>query len=474
MRPPAARIIATALYVGLGMSGPWIGEAASFENAVALAGLALAAAFLAVPRSAARPLRSRVGLVLAAEAYNTHLLVLGLVAVELSGLAPTSPTYLVGFGLLAVAALGSLAVWPRATRRLGPKHVLDVLLLFQALLLAVFAIYRGLDLPPELFLVVAPFVGATHGGLRTAAAELATGPHLEPRAFSAWSQGAVAGPLLWLFFAAFGAPVFALLVLGASALAAFLLLRRVPDPTRPGPGPLAAAAPWGTVPGRAVPRGPRRLLAAPFLALYVVLSWILFLPFARPQEGFLVIEEGPWQAFLYQIPNLTRDPLLALRSLLTAPFLNLDSVQLVYVTALLALFGFAFEAREGVWRTVLVFFAATFAGAIVAGLLLHAIYPAVWDNAFFERAWTRSWSGGSAGAFGLMGALAARARLPWPLLGFFVFWELNVGWFFLRSYTPAFHLTALATGFLLTRYALRPIGSVDAAPTARVAARSGP
>jgi hypothetical protein len=90
---------------------------------------------------------------------------------------------------------------------------------------------------------------------------------------------------------------------------------------------------------------------------------------------------------------------------------------------------------------------------VIAGVLLHLLYPEVLDNAFLAHAWERTWSGGSAGCFGLMGAIAARARRPWVLLGLFAAWEINVVVWYLRQYTPAFHLSALATGFVALRYA---------------------
>jgi hypothetical protein len=39
------------------------------------------------------------------------------------------------------------------------------------------------------------------------------------------------------------------------------------------------------------------------------------------------------------------------------------------------------------------------------------------------------------------------------LLGLFAAWEINVVVWYLRQYTPAFHLSALATGFVALRYA---------------------
>ena len=220
------------------------------------------------------------------------------------------------------------------------------------------------------------------------------------------------------------------------------------------PGWLAAYLPWTDGTGRPWRGWARLPLAAPFVLGYLVLSWVLFVPAASRTNGKYAIDQVRADAFLYHIPDLSRDPLRAARSLLTAPFLNHDSVQLVYVTILLLLFGVIFEAKEGTRATVLLFFGTTLAGAIAGGILLHALYPEVLDTPLLARAWERTWSGGSAGCFGLMGALAARARSPWPLLGLFLVWELNVGWWYLRGYTPALHLTALLAGFLVTRYAV--------------------
>lgn len=218
----------------------------------------------------------------------------------------------------------------------------------------------------------------------------------------------------------------------------------------------AAYWPWTEGSGRRWRGWARLPLAAPFVLLYLILSWALFLPLAEPRDGKYWIDEERVGAYVYRIPDLTADFPRALRSLITAPFLNHDSVQLVYVTLLALLFGLLFEIREGTRTAALLFFGTSFAGAVVAGILLHLIYPELAEASFLERAWSRTWSGGSAGCFGLMGALAGRARRPGPLLSLFVIWELNIAWWNLRSYTPAFHLTALLFGFLATRYFLAP------------------
>ena len=201
---------------------------------------------------------------------------------------------------------------------------------------------------------------------------------------------------------------------------------------------------------------------APAVVAYLLVSVVLFVPTARRVPGNVSIDIERLDRFLYHIPDLSENFPLALRSLLTGPFLNHNLVQLVYVVLLLVLFAVPFESHEGARRTTFIFFATSFVAAIVGGAVLHLIYPEVLDNAFLEKAWERTWSGGSAGCFGLMGALAARARTPWPLLGAFAAWEVTVVVAYLREWTPAFHLTALLTGFALARWVVRPRSQVDA------------
>ena len=217
--------------------------------------------------------------------------------------------------------------------------------------------------------------------------------------------------------------------------------------------------PWAEEPAGGSRRGwsPAALIRrAPAVVTYLVMCVILFVPTARRVPGNVSIDTERLDRFLYHIPDLSQDFPLALRSLLTGPFLNHNLVQLIYVALLLGMFAVPFEAHEGARQTTLIFFTTSFVAALFAGTSLHLIYPEVLDNAFLEHAWERTWSGGSAGCFGLMGAMAARARTPWPLLGLFAAWEVTVVVAYLREYTPAFHLTALLTGFALARWVVRP------------------
>lgn len=218
----------------------------------------------------------------------------------------------------------------------------------------------------------------------------------------------------------------------------------------------ARSRPWGERAGRYFP-APRQIYRrCPAVILYILVSVAFFLPTARRVPGNYVTDQDPVRHLFFAIPDLSEHFGLALRSLFTAPFFNHNAVQLVYVILLLLLFGISFEYREGWWRTILVFFVSSFAGAVSAGLLLHLVYPDLVDTPLLQQAWNRSWSGGSAGCFGIMGATAARAPVPWPMLILIVGWEATVVTVYLREYTPAFHLSALLAGFVLARYVIRP------------------
>jgi len=102
--------------------------------------------------------------------------------------------------------------------------------------------------------------------------------------------------------------------------------------------------PWSDGTGRRWP-GWRR--AAPFLFVYLIVSWALFLPQARPVPGNWVIDTDRVRPWLYDIPNLSQNFPRFLQSMVTATWLNHNVVQLAYVTFLLLVVGVRFEAREG-------------------------------------------------------------------------------------------------------------------------------
>ncbi len=254
-----------------------------------------------------------------------------------------------------------------------------------------------------------------------------------------------------------------------------------PQRARGSIGQLMAAWPWTGGSAEPWQSWARLPLAAPASLCYLVVMWALFLPLAHAEGGIYKIDLEQVRPYVYSIPDLTEDPLRAARALLTAPFLNHDSVQLVYISILVILFGITFEAREGSRRTVMFFAGGLVTGALGAGLLLHLLYPGVTEASLYATAWDRTWSGGSAGCFGVMGALAGRSRRSGRLLGTLVLWDLNwpflraaltdkhepqfdlVWWHVPHSYTSVFHLVALAAGFLVMRYWLGRAGKTGEA-----------
>lgn len=174
----------------------------------------------------------------------------------------------------------------------------------------------------------------------------------------------------------------------------------------------------------------------------------------RDQYAFLPerVPQDVVAFWAFRIEELWFEPGDLALHLVISVWANYYLLQFLYVTALVALFGIGFERHEGWLRTAVVFYAASIAAAVVAGFILLGL-DAASGAAWIDREVSRVWVGGSAGAYGLIGATAARARNPWGLLVAAFVWELGLGLVYLQSSTPLFHITALATGFLLARFA---------------------
>ncbi len=225
------------------------------------------------------------------------------------------------------------------------------------------------------------------------------------------------------------------------------MTRREPQPATP----VAGIRSLGRRVASSFAGGP---LAAPFITFYLLASWVIFLLHAEPGAWVYETPADELSAWLYNIPDLVDDTGAAVAAIVTAPWVHRTAVQLVFVTIGLLVFGTRLEYREGPIRTAGIFFATTAAAAITAGVVLHIIYPGMLDFGFLETAWNRTWGGGSAGLFGVIGALIGRARRPLPLLGLVLLWEAAFTVFVYQDYVPAFHLPALLAGFVATRYVL--------------------
>jgi membrane associated rhomboid family serine protease len=193
-------------------------------------------------------------------------------------------------------------------------------------------------------------------------------------------------------------------------------------------------------------------MAAPFVAIYLIVSWLIFLWFAEPGNWVYETPGDELSTWLYAIPDLIHDTPAALFTMVTAPWVHRTAVQLAFVTFGMLIFGTRLEHREGTIRAAAIFFATTAFGAITAGLLLHFIYPDMFQTRALDVAWDRTWGGGSAGTFGVIGALIGRARNPWPLIGLVALWEGGFALFVYQDYVPAFHIPAFIAGYVATRF----------------------
>lgn len=413
--------------------------------------------------------RFLVGRIFYTDAANTMIIFMAIYAVNEVGFSEGAVGLVLALGIAGAALLAPL--WGVLVDRAGPKHTLDVVLLVWMFGLTIVLLIPLLGLPKEVFYLVAFLLGGALGGTWSADRPLMLGlvpSHRVGEFYGLYAMvgrfAAIFGPLVWALFVdglGWGRPA-AVASLVAFMVLAFAILRGVPDPTRAGPSLLAPYLPWRSNEGYAAPLPQRWALRFPATLTYLVVTTLLFflaLHWYRRGNDFVIdLDQVPdileW-TFVYEIAQLFADPVRTFVNFAAGVWVNYHYIQLIYVWVLLLLFGVWFELREGPLRTAIVFYVTSIIAGLFAGILLHVL-RATMDAAWIEDTWDRAWTGGSAGAFGLMGALAARARRPWLLLLIFAAWEINVGFWYLRSYTPAFHLSALAAGYAIARWKLPP------------------
>lgn len=413
--------------------------------------------------------RFLAGRILYADTVNTLILVLGNYAVHEAGFVQEEIGYAVLLGLGIVFAVLSAPFWGLLVDRAGPKHTLDVVLWLWCFTLAITALHPLLGLDQAVFYMIGSLVGVCLAGTWSADRPLLVGLSRPERVGELFGLSAMAGrfaavigPLVWALTVdvllrdhelARPVAVFNLLLF---MLIALWVLRRLPDPSRPGPTFFARYLPWRRADGTATPRPPRWPLRFPAHAFYLAVTTVVYAFYVAAYGGRSENAPALFQTlFVYHIRDLFAAPHLTLLHFATGIWINWHIVQLVYVWVLMLLFGIWFEIREGTRRAILVFYATSITAGLVAGVLGHLLHATV-EAAWIDRMWTQGWTGGSAGAFGLMGAVAARARRPWLVMAGFSFWELNVAYWWLKSFTPVFHVTAMIAGFLLARFVLKP------------------
>lgn len=371
-----------------------------------------------------------------------------------------SPPWPLGRIALLCAILVGCAVigWPLAKllhRSHGPRHSLGPYILGWLVCLITPVLGAVLTLPDAVAFVVAAAMGFGLSAL--AASHVTLRRHFDTDLDGA--RIALAAFLVLTFALAthfvLGTPTLGFGLLAVLMAASLWSLAKLPDPVVPGPSPFGVYLPWRDHLQRSPARETWWTLIPAHLA-YLCVTLVLFAVwiavFGRDRNN--VPSELTW-IFVYEIPNLFSDVPRTLVNFATGIWFNHHPVQVVYVMVLLGLFGIWFEIHEGSRRAIAVFYGSSIFAGVAAGILLHVL-RATFDAGWIDEAWTHAWNGGSAGAFGLAGAYAARAKRPWLLLTVVLFWEINVELWHLRSYTVAFHVAALACGYSWVRYFMPP------------------
>lgn len=175
----------------------------------------------------------------------------------------------------------------------------------------------------------------------------------------------------------------------------------------------------------------------------------------------LVPEDGQLPSGIRDAVSLTpirvfEEPWRALTSLVGIVF-ERDAVQFAYVAFLYGLGVPAFEWREGWRRSAIVFVGGGLASVLLVTFLvflpLHLLVP---TNGMVEFAVSRSYSGGSTGAFAILGALAgvvASTRARVAILAGALAWEAYIwgSYYDFAQLISLYHVAALFTGFWIVR-----------------------
>ena len=210
--------------------------------------------------------------------------------------------------------------------------------------------------------------------------------------------------------------------------------------------------PWCAVDGRPL-RPLELLLSRKFSILYLAVIWVLWLGLV-PGGKFDCIEFGGRLGCVGGLwpEEIISKPLKFLFSLVVAPWFHHDGGEHIFFVTC---FGFmifvqSFEVREGSVKTFLIFFTSiAFAGILVA--LAMNMGDMLWpDNEIINQGMGRSWIGGSAGFFGIIGASAHQSNSRWLVILIAVIFETwNYYTHGISTFTSVAHMMSMAYGFLI-------------------------
>lgn len=188
-----------------------------------------------------------------------------------------------------------------------------------------------------------------------------------------------------------------------------------------------------------------------FSISYLAIIWILILllDFGSTRNC------GPtWQlAFICEqsiwMGNIYLDSIQFIRSLITAPFYHNGLDHILFVTIV----GFfmivqSFEVRNNSVATAVLFFSSIAFVATVMAPIINWGYSLWPELDFYKLGMARSWMGGSAGFFGVFGALSHNCRSKWLIPVMVISFEVCN--FFILNISPQIslaHTMATLYGF---------------------------
>jgi hypothetical protein len=152
----------------------------------------------------------------------------------------------------------------------------------------------------------------------------------------------------------------------------------------------------------------------------------------------------------YFIPDLATEPWRVIPNLVVTPLINGGVEQMTILFAVVGTLGIWLERREGAPVAVGAFWATSAFAALFAGVVWHLFYPLFPAVEFLQPPAERIYNGGSAGAFGVAGAFAARSRRGWILIALFLVWETGY-WYVREDFIPVFHFSGFFGGYGLMK-----------------------
>lgn len=207
------------------------------------------------------------------------------------------------------------------------------------------------------------------------------------------------------------------------------------------------------------------LKSRPFSIFYLSSIWALV---AMLDFGSTRNCTGTWQlAFICDqaiwIDTMISDPMSFFLSLFTAPWFHngIDHILLVTIAGFLIIVP-SFEVHYGpVATAILFFFLVVITTTFIGGCfnLANIWWP---ENEFVSFVYGRNWMGGSAGFYGIYGALLQKSKKPLTGLLIVACWETFSNQVFgISSQINLMHMTAATFGFLTWGYWLRRQKNAD-------------